>query len=81
MFWIKCYTSPSLLIALWKGIGMGIVKKTVVPVTPGKRLGSDSQVAVGNEGVLSVLLNVVVVGLLFLHGAVGTHEAPRNGNE
>lgn len=75
------YTCLSFLIAIWQGIGVGIVKQTVVPVAPGKRLGSDSQVAVGNERILSVLLNVVVMGFLFPYGAVGTQKATGNGNE
>ena len=76
-----CYTCLSLLVAIWQGIGVGVVKQTVVPVAPGKRFGSDSQVGVRNERILSVLLNVVMMGFLFLHGAVGTQKAPRNGDE
>ena len=50
---------------------MRVVKERVIPVTPGERLGTESQVAIGYEGVSSVLFNVMVVGFLFLHGAVG----------
>ena len=69
--------SFTILVAFWQSVGVRVVKETVVPVAPGKRLGTDSQVRIGNERLPFVL----VVSLLLLHGAVGTEKTAWNGHE
>ena len=76
-----CKWSLLLFITVGQTVGMAVVNETVIAVSPWERLGSDSQMCVGDKRVSPVFLDVFAMFFFFGVGIVGRQQDTGYGYE
>ncbi len=60
----------AILVSFRQRVGVGVVKQTVVSISPGEGLTSNPQMSIRSELWVAMLFQVLKVSLLFLERAV-----------